>query len=108
MVMTMVGFLPASAAPFPGTVSGVVRDSRGTPQMGAMVELLASDATVVSRVYTNVRGAFTFDHIFPGTYQIKATGDSFLPTLREDLRLASRSKLVVNLTLAPGAAPLAR
>jgi hypothetical protein len=100
MVVTMVGFLPASAAPFPGTVSGVVRDSRGTPQMGAMVELLAADATVVARAYTNVRGAFTFDHIFPGTYQIKATGDSFLPTLREDLRLASRSKLVVNVTLS--------
>jgi Carboxypeptidase regulatory-like domain len=100
MVVTMVGFLPASAAPFPGTVSGVVRDSRGTPQMGAMVELMAADATVVASAYTNVRGAFTFDHIFPGTYQIKATGDSFLPTLREDLRLASRSKLVVNVTLS--------
>ncbi len=100
MVMSMVGFLPASAAPFPATVSGVVRDARGTPQMGAMVELLAANATVVGRVYTNVRGAFTFDHVFPGTYQIKATGDSFLPTLREDLRLRARSKLVVNLTLS--------
>src|ERR1700753_4443253 len=100
MVMTMAGFLPASAAPFPGTVSGVVRDSRGTPQMGARVQLLAADPPVVARAYTNVRGAFAFDHIFPGTYQVKATGDSFLPTLREDLRLASRSKLVVNLTLS--------
>ncbi len=100
MVMAVVGFLPASAAPFPATVSGVVRDARGTPQMGAMVELLAANATVVGRVYTNIRGAFTFDHIFPGTYQIKATGDSFLPTLREDLRLRARSKVVVNLTLS--------
>jgi hypothetical protein len=68
--------------------------------MGAMVELMAADATVVARVYTNVRGAFTFDRVFPGTYQIKATGDSFLPTLREDLRLRSRSKVIVNLTLS--------
>jgi hypothetical protein len=100
MVMTMVGLLPASAAPFPATVSGVVRDARGTPQMGAMVELMAADTTVIARVYTNARGAFSFDHIFPGTYQIKATGDSFLPTLREDLRLSGRSKVVVNLTLS--------
>ena len=100
MVVTMAGFLPASAAPFPATVSGVVRDARGTPQMGAMVELLAADATVVARAYTNIRGAFAFDHVFPGTYQVKATGDSFLPTLREDLHLGSRSKLVVNLTLS--------
>jgi hypothetical protein len=100
MVLTAVGLLPASAAPFPATVSGVVRDARGTPQMGAMVELMAADATVVARVYTNVRGAFTFDQVFPGTYQVKATGDSFLPTLREDLHLGSRSKIIVNMTLS--------
>jgi hypothetical protein len=100
MVMTVAGLLSASAAPFPATVSGVVRDARGTPQMGAMVELMAANATVVARVYTNVRGAFSFDQVFPGTYQIKATGDSFLPTLREDLRLSSRSKVIVNLTLS--------
>ena len=96
----MAGLLSASAAPFPATVSGVVRDARGTPQMGAMVELMAANATVVARAYTNVRGAFTFDQVFPGTYQIKATGDSFLPTLREDLKLSSRSKVIVNLTLS--------
>ncbi len=100
MVMTVVGFLPASAAPFPATVSGVVRDARGTPQMGAMVELMAADSTVVARVFTNIRGAFTFDQVFPGTYQVKATGDSFLPTLREDLRLRARSKVVLSLTLS--------
>jgi Carboxypeptidase regulatory-like domain len=100
MVMTLAGLLSASAAPLPGTVSGVVSDARGTPQMGAMVELMAANATVVSRVYTNMRGVFTFDQVFPGTYQVKATGDSFLPTLREGLRLRSRNKVVVNLTLS--------
>ena len=100
MVMTLAGLLSASAAPLPGTVSGVVSDARGTPQMGAMVELMAANATVVARVYTNMRGVFTFDQVFPGTYQVKATGDSFLPTLREDLRLRSHSKVVVNLTLS--------
>jgi hypothetical protein len=100
MVMVAVGLLPAVAEPFPANVSGVVRDARGTPQMGAVVELMAADATVISRVYTNVHGGFSFEHILPGTYQIKATGDSFLPTLREDLRLHARSKIIVNLTLS--------
>jgi hypothetical protein len=81
-------------------VSGVVRDAQGTPQMGAVVELMAADATVVARAYTNVRGGFSFDHILPGTYQVKATGASFLPTLRENLRLSARSRIVVNLTLS--------
>ena len=77
-----------------------MRDARGTPQMGAMVELMAADATVVARVYTNMRGGYAFDHVLPGIYQVKATGDSFLPTLREDLHLRARSKLIVNLTLS--------
>lgn len=100
VVVVVAGFLPASGAPFPATVSGVVRDGRGTPQMGAMVELMAADATVVARVYTNMRGGYAFDHVLPGIYQVKATGDSFLPTLREDLHLHARGKLIVNLTLS--------
>jgi Carboxypeptidase regulatory-like domain len=100
MVMAVAGLLPAYGAPFPATVSGVVRDARGTPQMGALVELMAANATVVSRVYTDIHGGFTFQHIFPGTYQVKATGDSFLPTLREDLRLRAHSTVIVNLTLS--------
>jgi hypothetical protein len=100
MVVTVAGLLPALASSFRATVSGVVCDGRGTPQMGAMVELMGANATVVARAYTNMRGAFSFAQVFPGTYQIKATGDSFLPTLREGLRLHSRSKVVVNLTLS--------
>jgi protocatechuate 3,4-dioxygenase beta subunit len=67
MVMAVAGLLPACGAPFPATVSGVVRDARGTPQMGALVELMAANATVVSRVYTDMHGGFTFEHVFPGT-----------------------------------------
>ena len=100
IVVAVAGLSSASAAPLPATVSGVVSDGRGTPQMGAVVELTAANATVVARAYTNARGAFSFEHVFPGTYQLKATGDSFLPTLREDLHLRSRSKVVVNLTLS--------
>jgi hypothetical protein len=100
MVLVAAGLLPGSAAPLPAAVSGVVRDSRGVPQMGAVVELMTVDSTVVARAYTSVSGAFSFEHILPGTYQLKATGDSFLPTLREDLRLRSRGKLFVNMTLS--------
>jgi hypothetical protein len=100
MVLVAAGLFPASAAPLPATVSGVVRDSSGIPQMGAVVELMAADATVVARAYTNMRGGFSFEQVLPGTYQLKATGDSFLPTLRQDLRLRGRGKVFVNLTLS--------
>lgn len=94
------GLLPAALAAGPRAfVSGVVRDSKGTPQMGALVELLAADSTVVAKTYTNLRGGFLIENILPGTYRMKATGDLFLPTLRENLRIGASGKTVVNLTL---------
>jgi hypothetical protein len=80
-----------------GTVSGIVRDSAGVPQMGAAVELLRSDLTVVAAVYTNSKGSYTFLNVLPGHYAVKAMGTSFLPSLRENVKV--RSNAVVNLTL---------
>lgn len=79
------------------SVSGVVRDSAGVPQIGALVELLRPDLSVAARVYTNSKGHFAFSTVFPGRYAIKAMGASFLPSLRENVRV--RTNTIVNLTL---------
>jgi len=89
----------AQADAQPNTLTGVVRDSRGTPQIGAAVELLRPDFSVVSEVYTDDRGRYRMEAILPGVYEVKASGALFLPTLRENLRVLSGSKMVVNLTL---------
>jgi hypothetical protein len=79
------------------SVSGVVCDSAGVPQMGAMVELLRPDLTIVSTVITNNKGHFAFASVLPGRYAVKAMGASFLPSLRENVRVQANT--VVNLTL---------
>ncbi len=76
-----------------------MRDSRGIPQAGAEVELLRPDFSVVSEVFTDDRGRYRMDAVLPGIYEVKASDALFLPTLRENLRVLSGSKLVVNLTL---------
>jgi len=81
-----------------GSVSGLVSDSTGVPQIGAVVELMRPDLTVVASVYTDSNGRFTIPSLMPGRYALKAMGTSFLPSLREDVRV--RSKTVVNLTLS--------
>jgi hypothetical protein len=80
-----------------GSVSGLVRDSAGVPQIGAVVQLLRPDLTVIVSVYTNSDGRFTIPSILPGRYAVKAMGTSFLPSLRENVRV--RVSTVVNLTL---------
>lgn len=67
--------------------------------MGALVQLLSNDSVVLRQSYTNLRGRFVFAHVIPGAYRMKATCASFLPTLRENLRVYGDRKTVVDLTL---------
>ena len=81
------------------TLSGVVRDSRGTPQIGAVVQLLRPDFSVALETYTDDHGRYRISSVLPGVYEIKASANLFLPTMRENLRVLGSSKMVVNLTL---------
>jgi Carboxypeptidase regulatory-like domain len=83
----------------PGSVLGSVRDSAGVPQMGAVVELLRPDLTVISSVYTDSEGRFRIPSVASGRYALKAMNTSFLPSLRENVRVL-RSSTVVNMTLS--------
>jgi hypothetical protein len=90
--------LPAHAASA-GSVSGVVRDSRGTPQIGALVQLVNADLAVIAETFTDDHGRYALPKVLPGIYGIKASASLFLPTLRENLHVAADSREVVNLTL---------
>ncbi len=79
-----------------GTISGYVRDASGAPQMGAVVEVLGSAA---QKVFTNDRGFYSIASLLPGTYSLKVSAPSFLPSLREKVGLRAGAKLMVNITL---------
>ena len=79
------------------SVSGVVRDSAGVPQMGAQVQLLRPDMSVVASTWTTPNGHFAFTSVLPGSYALKAMGSSFLPSLRENVHV--RTATAVTLTL---------
>jgi hypothetical protein len=98
-VLALVSCLGASAAVNPGAISGTVRNSSGVPQMGAVVELLANSAPRNQTVLTDTRGAFSINGLLPGLYTVKVTAPSFLPTIRERVRLQSGASLLINVTL---------
>ena len=99
--MLLLSLIALGSAPVhgaaPGTISGVVRDSQGVAQIGATVQLLRPDLTVIDSVFTDSKGRYNLAFVLPGRYAVKAMGTSFLPSLREDIRL--HSSAVVNLTL---------
>ncbi|MGH9586615.1 MAG: carboxypeptidase-like regulatory domain-containing protein, partial [Acidobacteriaceae bacterium] len=90
--------LPACAATR-GAVSGVVRDVSGAPRIGALVQLLKPDLSVIAETFTDDHGRYSLSGVLPGVYGVKASASLFLPTLRENLQVAANSKMVVNLTL---------
>ena len=95
-VLVALGSSPVCMAAS-GSVTGQVRDASGVPQIGAEVQLLRADLTVIASVYTDSAGRYLISSVFPGRYSVKAMGAWFLPALRENVRV--RSNTVVNLTL---------
>jgi hypothetical protein len=91
--------LPAWAAPRTATVSGAVRNSSGEAQMGAVVEVIAASGSVARRVYSDEGGRYAAGNLVPGTYSVRVSAASFLPALRENVRLAKGTHLLLNVTL---------
>ncbi|MGE0406386.1 MAG: carboxypeptidase regulatory-like domain-containing protein [Candidatus Korobacteraceae bacterium] len=101
----LIGLLVCSALVFPvlanassGNISGLVRNSTGSPQMGAVVEIFSAARTAVTLV-TDAQGFYQTSELPAGKYQVKVSAPSYLPTLREDLSLKAGASLVVNVTL---------
>jgi carboxypeptidase family protein len=96
----VLGFaLPVWAATQPGAISGYVRNSSGTPQMGAVVQILGSAHQTLT-VFTDAAGYYTATNLLPGLYSLKVTAPSFLPALREKVGLRPGDKLSINVTLS--------
>jgi hypothetical protein len=90
--------LPLWAADGTGVISGHVSSASGTPQMGAVVEVLGA-AHYTLTVFTNEAGFYSAGGLLPGLYSIKVSAPSFLPALRERIGLRPGSSVKVNLTL---------
>jgi len=91
--------LASWAAVTPGSISGCVRDSAGVPQMGAAVEIYGAATGQHQLAYTDESGHFSLNGLLPGSYDLRATAPSFLPTLREDIALSAGASKVLNITL---------
>jgi hypothetical protein len=89
----------ASGGDRPGAISGYVRNISGTPQMGAVVQILGA-ANRTLTVFTDGAGYYTATGLLPGLYTLKVTAPSFLPALREKVGLRPGASLNVNVTLS--------
>ncbi len=84
-----------------GKLAGVVRDSTGTPQMGAAVEVVPEAAIKAASLglLTNTQGIFNGDRLAPGLYTVRVTLAGFLPTIQQHVRITSHLTTIVRVEL---------
>ena len=94
--------LAAAQPPTPAgvAVSGVVQDQTGAVLPAATVELVNAAGAVVQTTTADTGGAFRFERVAPGSYQLRAGYAGFNPAtanLRVGTRPVTAPRLVLNL-----------
>ncbi len=91
--------VPAAQADGGAVVSGVVRDSQGVAQMGALVQILAANSATVATAFTDSHGRYMIANLNTGRYLVRASATLFVPATKANLQLRTGVSTVVNLTL---------
>src|SRR5216683_4993393 len=87
---------------FQGGLRGSVKDSGGVIP-GVEVTLINEQTNISRSTVTNERGEYAFANIDPGNYGVKAVLQGYKTIDRGDIRIATQSFLVLDLTLEVGA-----
>ena len=91
--------LPAVAQEQSGSIQGVVKDSSGAVLPGVNVEARSPSAVGVSTAVTDANGNYRFPALPPGTYEVSANLQSFVPAKVADAVVTLGKQLTIDLVL---------
>jgi Carboxypeptidase regulatory-like domain len=81
-------------------IHGQVRDSSGSPLIGALVIVAAASPVIPERIaFTDRRGSFSVVNLFAGEYSVKVTMPRFLPALKPGVRLNAGGSVILTVNL---------
>ncbi|HEY9502350.1 MAG TPA: carboxypeptidase-like regulatory domain-containing protein, partial [Pyrinomonadaceae bacterium] len=90
------------AQEYRGRIQGVVTDSSQASIVGADVSLFNVKTGVRTVRQTNETGAYLFDYVDPGAYQLSVEFQGFKKFQQENITVESRGDVTVNAVLSPG------
>jgi len=103
VLVGLIGFPVALCAAepglFTGSLSGVVRDPAGVPQMGATILLFNRYDRPLAKTVSSEGGLFLFDALVPDVYSIRVTLTNFVPAFRRNIAVQPGMKSVLAINL---------
>src|SRR5882762_5973029 len=85
-----------------GTITGTLRDSRGSAVAHATVTVRNVDTGIVEKVTTNDDGTYQVLALNPGTYTVEATAAGFGVAKNTGIEIHVKSRAEVDFTLQVG------
>ena len=89
--------LPIAAQEQTGSIQGVVKDSSGAVLPGATVEARITSGAGVRTAVTDSNGIYRFPALPPGTYELSANLQSFVPAKVTDAVLSLGKQLTIDM-----------
>jgi Carboxypeptidase regulatory-like domain len=77
VLVTMGALSQAPAVAYSSTITGTVHDPSDAAIVDAIVTVTGADGTAIAHIMTDGRGAFHFDNLKPGDYQLDVQKDGF-------------------------------
>ena len=93
-------FAAASPLRLAGELSGLVTDSTGHPQAGALVVLQNKQEKLLQRITTDSGGAFSFSDVLPDLYSVRVTMGALLPAARDRLQVRAGMRSLLEISLS--------
>src|SRR5438477_1296952 len=90
------------AQTFSASIAGTISDPSGSAVPGAKVHLRNMGTNYTRDATSNSTGAYKFDNLLPGTYEITAEVSGFKKYIQSNMILRASTAATVNLRLAVG------
>jgi hypothetical protein len=90
LIFVLLAARTGAAQSAPPAVTGIVQDETGAILPGASVDLVGANGASVQSTTTSDSGAFRFERVAPGQYEVRATFEGFKPASNR-LRVGNRS-----------------
>jgi Carboxypeptidase regulatory-like domain len=90
----------AASVNLSGSITGLVTNEVGIPQMGAAVMLFNRHERLFQRVLTDEKGIFAFSGLLPDVYSIRVTLASFVPAIKKDILVQPGVRALLSVNMA--------